>query len=283
MKVVTYNVAALDPFLREMTALYGGLDKWLLLQKIDIFCVQEAKIFEVQAKHGKAGGAHYESFWSVSTVKKGYSGVTTFVHERYSPIAVEISPLNEKKFDEEGRCLLTDHGAFVVVNVYVPNAGGEGRPRLEYKMDFLSKLYTKLKILRDQGRSIILCSDINISPSSLDVYKALKHVPLHGYSIDELNWMSKTFASSSLLATSPTPPLLIDVWRLKHPTTDDVFSVFDNYTRAHERNEGTRIDIIAIDYDMMKRYGGGVGSTEEEEVEGDGGGGGGGGQVEEGV
>ena len=33
----------------------------------------------------------------------------------------------------------TDHGAFVLFNVYVPNAGGarEGRPRAEFKLRFL--------------------------------------------------------------------------------------------------------------------------------------------------
>lgn len=38
-----------------------------------------------------------------------------------------------------GRVMQTDHGAFVLFNVYVPNAGGarEGRPRAEFKLRFL--------------------------------------------------------------------------------------------------------------------------------------------------
>jgi exonuclease III len=37
--------------------------------------------------------------------------------------------------DGEGRCVCTDHGAFVVFNVYVPNAGNGSR--LPYKQRWL--------------------------------------------------------------------------------------------------------------------------------------------------
>ena len=38
-----------------------------------------------------------------------------------------------------GRTVETDHGAFVLLNCYVPNAGGarEGRPRAHFKLRFL--------------------------------------------------------------------------------------------------------------------------------------------------
>ena len=38
-----------------------------------------------------------------------------------------------------GRTVETDHGAFVLLNCYVPNAGGarEGRPRAQFKLRFL--------------------------------------------------------------------------------------------------------------------------------------------------
>ena len=38
-----------------------------------------------------------------------------------------------------GRSVETDHGAFMLLNCYVPNAGGarEGRPRAQFKLRFL--------------------------------------------------------------------------------------------------------------------------------------------------
>lgn len=51
----------------------------------------------------------------------------------------------------EGRLIYTDHGSFVLLNVYVPNAGDhdEGRPRLDYKMRYLKALEQTCKCCSD--------------------------------------------------------------------------------------------------------------------------------------
>ena len=53
------------------------------------------------------------------------------------------------------RVVLTDHGAFVLINVYAPNAGGgpEG-PRAAYKYKFLEALRAKALALQDAGRQV---------------------------------------------------------------------------------------------------------------------------------
>jgi exonuclease III len=54
------------------------------------------------------------------------------------------------------RVVLTDHGSFVLINVYVPNAGPfPERPRAAYKYKFLEALKTKAVSLRDAGRQVI--------------------------------------------------------------------------------------------------------------------------------
>lgn len=53
------------------------------------------------------------------------------------------------------RIAITDHAAFVLVNVYVPNAGDRpDRPRLEYKIRFLQALKDKCDALAAQGREV---------------------------------------------------------------------------------------------------------------------------------
>ena len=48
---------------------------------------------------------------------------------------------------------MTDHGAFVLINVYVPNAGpAPERPRAAFKCRFLQALHSKAVQLRDAGR-----------------------------------------------------------------------------------------------------------------------------------
>ena len=44
-------------------------------------------------------------------------------------------PLASAELDGEARCLLTDHGAFVLFNVYVPNSAVR---RLPFKLRWLS-------------------------------------------------------------------------------------------------------------------------------------------------
>ena len=53
------------------------------------------------------------------------------------------------------RVVITDHSHFVLVNVYVPNAGDRpDRPRLQYKLRFLEALKKKCDALVAQGREV---------------------------------------------------------------------------------------------------------------------------------
>lgn len=52
--------------------------------------------------------------------------------------------------------MLTDHGSFVLLNLYIPNAGGSkkdpSRPRANAKMRFLYLLQQKVDALLAEGR-----------------------------------------------------------------------------------------------------------------------------------
>lgn len=90
---------------------------------------------------------------SFCTVRSGYSGVTTYVRETGTSVAgpgvaqvaprvvcCHSRPFGDAALDDEGRLLITDHGRFLLFNVYVPNSGGDGRPRLGFKHKFLRAL-----------------------------------------------------------------------------------------------------------------------------------------------
>ena len=57
------------------------------------------------------------------------------------------------------RCVVTDLGAFVLINVYIPNAGdrkaGDGE-RVAFKVRFLEALKQKADVLRDGGREVYI-------------------------------------------------------------------------------------------------------------------------------
>jgi exonuclease III len=160
----------------------------------DIVCLQEHKIPKSQLSNrleprGCSQIEGYESFWSCnlstttstanndnssSTSKKGMNGVVTYA-KRGTVLAANAFPLGKTSLDEQGRCVMTDHGKFVVFNVYVP---ASGRNPVEQKMEFLQKLRRAMQTQRqDHGKAVMLVGDLNISHGPLDVF--WKHRVLH--------------------------------------------------------------------------------------------------------
>lgn len=72
--------------------------------------------------------------------------------EALSPLDAKADWLGENSSAEdlcnEGRLMCTDHGSFVLLNVYVPNSGDgdKGRPRLDFKMRYLKALEQTCKL-----------------------------------------------------------------------------------------------------------------------------------------
>lgn len=63
----------------------------------------------------------YESFWSFSSVKNGYSGTATYV-KKGKTLDASNQPFVEQDLNTEGRVVMTDHKHFVLFNCYFPNA-----------------------------------------------------------------------------------------------------------------------------------------------------------------
>lgn len=77
----------------------------------------------------------------------------------------------EKQLQQEGRLLITDHGEYIIVNVYAPNAGERpARSRLGFKLSWFSALKDKLSCFIRQGKQVILVGDLNIPRSRKDVH-----------------------------------------------------------------------------------------------------------------
>jgi exonuclease III len=144
--LLSFNVAGFKTCLGKMDQFVpGGFTGWMERHQADIVCLQEVKIGrkDVAAEPRKCGARAegFDSFWAFNDgsggQRLGLNGVTTFVRKGLTCRA-NAAPLGDPALDGEGRCLLTDHGPFVVFNVYVPNAGGGSR--LPYKQRWLRAL-----------------------------------------------------------------------------------------------------------------------------------------------
>ena len=71
--------------------------------------------------------------------------------------------------------MMTDHGSFVVFNVYVPNSGSNNA-RLPFKLRFLHALRAAMQEQRAKGKAVVLAGDLNISPRSQDCTRSFRRI-----------------------------------------------------------------------------------------------------------
>jgi exodeoxyribonuclease III len=152
----------------------AALAEYMKRHQVDIFCLQEHKIPLSQLSgrsepRGCSMVKGYESFWSccVDPSKQGFNGVVTYVKKGMVQ-AADSRPLGSPDLDDQGRCIMTDHGKFVVFNVYAPCAGGHP---LRYKMKFLRALRRAMDQQRTiHKKAVILVGDLNLKHTKLDLF-----------------------------------------------------------------------------------------------------------------
>lgn len=199
MHIISWNVAGWAKTLKCILQDYGSLDAWLARHNVDILCLQEVKISKSTLRdHPAQSGAvpkGYDTFWATCTREKvkGFNGVATYAREGLT-LAADSAPLGDPVFDCEGRAIVTDHGKFVVVNVYVPNSG-PGSVRLPFKLKFLASLRQRMQMERAKGKAVILVGDLNMSYRPQDYHRKWRSLQL-----DDL------LSTTAKLAAAANPP-----------------------------------------------------------------------------
>lgn len=189
---MSWNVAALGPLVDRVHESYNpsaterihtqngsgasrsvALAHYMQRHGIDICCLQEHKIpqKELSSRSEPRGCSTvdgFESFWSCNVDqgknKKGLNGVVTFARKGMV-LSANAAPLGSKDLDEQGRCIVTDHGTFALFNVYVPALGGQP---MSFKMRFLQALRRCMQEQRKQ-KPVILVGDLNLTATALDI------------------------------------------------------------------------------------------------------------------
>ncbi|KAJ3692787.1 hypothetical protein LUZ60_011882 [Juncus effusus] len=146
----------------------------------------------------------------------------------------DISKEELIKLDSEGRCVITDHGHFVLFNIYGPRAEQDDKDRVRFKLLFYQILHKRWKYLLDKGKRVFIVGDLNIAPFSIDRCDADPSFEKNMFR----EWLR------SLLRDSGGP--FIDAFRSKHPHREGAYTCFSQRTGAEEFNYGSRIDHILI-------------------------------------
>jgi exodeoxyribonuclease-3 len=211
-----------------------GFLEWLQKTRPDILCLQETKSSEDQLPDGLKRPEGYESFFS-SAEKKGYSGVA--VYSRIKPDLMRRG-WGDPRFENEGRVLIADYGKFILCNVYFPN-GKSSNERLAYKMAFYDSFLDWSVKKKRQGKSLIVCGDVNTAHREIDLARPKENQKVSGFLPEERDWIDRFLSKG-----------FVDSFRLFHHDKKDQYTWWDQKSRARERNVGWRIDYFFTSADL---------------------------------
>lgn len=216
----------------------GYLDSFLKTRAVDIICFQETKLTRAATLEVHACLPGYEGYFSFSETHKGYSGTATFVRKGV-PFRAAHEGLDEEDLEHEGRVVRTDHGSFVLFNVYCPN-GGAAQERLPAKLSFFARLQRACSGLVAAGRRVIVAGDVNVAREELDLKPSLRRrVRLTGFLPEERDWFTGFLNVAEF----------VDAFRVFHPGAPECYT----------HDEGWRLDYFLVSK-ALAESGGLVGS-----------------------
>jgi exodeoxyribonuclease-3 len=212
----------------------GAFD-WFFKDKPDILCIQETKAQADQVPDQLKQIEGYHAYFC-SAEKKGYSGVA--IYSKTEPNKISKG-LGIEKFDSEGRTLSAEYDNFVLFNIYFPN-GKASKERLKYKLDFYDTFLEYALKLKQAGKNIIICGDINTAHKEIDLARPKENEKTSGFLAEERAWIDKLISHG-----------FIDTFRLFDDKPGN-YTWWDMKTRARERNIGWRIDYFFISESLRR-------------------------------
>jgi exodeoxyribonuclease-3 len=131
-------------------------------------------------------------------------------------------------FDMESRIVQAELGDLVLASVYVPN-GGKDYPA---KLAFFTRLGAWAKRMHDEGRQVVLCGDMNITRTEMDVHPKEKKPMAIGQLPEERALFAELLRE------------LVDVGRQLHPNDPGMFTWWAPWRNMRQRNIGWRLDYV---------------------------------------
>ena len=209
--------------------------KWIDERQTDILCLQEIKALENQIPDNLFDKKYKERVVN-SADKKGYSGTTIFstLKSDYNSLDHHIDTMHE------GRIIETHYDDIVLFNIYFPN-GQKNEERLEYKMKFYDDLLMHCEALREEGKSIIICGDVNTAHKEIDLKNPKANAKKSGFLPRECAWIDKLLDHG-----------YIDTFRYVNGDEEDRYSWWSYRSNARLNNVGWRIDYFFISEDLAE-------------------------------
>ena len=225
MKIATWNV-------NGIRARQAQVQEWIDREQPDVICLQETKAALDQLPVWLCELQDYWCYWHGG---KGYSGVALHINRRFSP---ERPSFEHPSFDYESRIVTAVVGGTTFASVYVPN-GGKDFPA---KMRFLEAFEQFAAGLQQNGRAAVICGDINIARTDLDVHPKERKPRAIGQLPEERALLEKLLSHG-----------LVDTGRALEPDNDGLFTWWAPWRNMRQRNIGWRLDYVIASQSIFDR------------------------------
>lgn len=229
-RILSWNVNGIRAAERK------GLLDWVASENPDILCLQETKATADQLSAELKNVAGYEVYFN-SAERKGYSGVAIYTKPQPEQVTGSF-PV--ESFSQEGRVLAADYADFTLFNVYFPN-GQSSKERLQYKMQFYDDFLVFVEEVKQRGRNIVICGDVNTAHKEIDLARPKENEKTSGFLAEERAWIDKLLAHG-----------YVDTFRAFNQEPGN-YTYWDQMTRARNRNVGWRIDYFFVNEALAPR------------------------------
>ena len=225
MRIVSWNVNGLRALARK-----GVFPDFLESSEADIVTMQETRATPEQLSAEVMEPTGWHSYFAAAE-RKGYSGVAIYSRK---PATKIIAELPERKFNEEGRFLVTKFGRMSVASIYFPNGSGKNRDnsRVPYKLEFYESVRAELTKLSRSG-PVWVTGDFNTAHTAIDLARPKSNQKTTGFLPVERDYFGLWTESS-----------WTDVFRKQHPGEEGHYTWWKQWGGARENNVGWRIDYV---------------------------------------
>lgn len=215
-----------------------GFLPWVTNTNPDILCLQKTKAHPDQLSPDVRQPPGYHTYWAWAE-KKGYSGVA--LYSKIEPRSVQIG-LGITEYDAEGRTIVAEYDQFVLIGAYFPN-GGRDHGRVPFKMRYKADFLAYCNQLRQQGKSVIFCGDINTAHHEIDLARPKQNHTTTGFLPHERRWLDDVISQG-----------YIDTFRYHHPHQTGAYSWWSYIGDRRQRNIGWRLDYFFASADLAPHF-----------------------------
>ncbi|KAI1456784.1 DNA lyase [Annulohypoxylon moriforme] len=293
VRITSWNVNGIrNPFGYQPWREKRTFEAMFDILEADIVVMQETKIQRKDLQDDMVLVPGWDVYFSLPKHKKGYAGVAIYtrnsvcmpIRAEEGIIGVLCPPNSSTKFrdlppdqqiggyprpgqlaglademmlDSEGRCVILEFPAFVLIGTYSP-ANSDGT-RDDFRLGFLDALDVRIRNLVAMGKRVVLTGDLNVIRSSLDTSNLFERLRKEGMTVEDFFSTPSRRLFNQLVfdghVRSPRDEnrekaVLWDLGRLFHPTREGMFTCWDTKKNTRPANVGSRIDYVLCSDDM---------------------------------